>query len=468
MLDLLVRGGTIATADGSFPGEVGIREGMIVGVTAPGILPNAARVIDASGLLVLPGLVDPHVHLGHRVFLNGEWVMAADDFGTGTATAAVGGTTAVIDFAIQRDLDPPATVAARRGEADGKVVIDYSLHPALTQSTPETLAAIPKLIADGLPSFKLYMIYRRQGRMADDAMLLGTFMETARCGGLAGVHAENSPIAEFNTDSAVRSGKTTPMDFARTKPNQVEAEAINRALFLAHWAGADLYIFHLSTREGLELIAGARARGMRVYAETCTHYLTLTEDCYDRVGGHRFICSPPLRAAADVEALWQGIDDGLITVVSSDHCGFDTSAKDRGRGDFTQVPNGLPGVGARLPVLFTHGVKTGRISLPELVALLSTNPARTFGLFPRKGVIRPGSDADLVLVNPHASRILRTADLDSPVNWSPYEGMDLCGWPVMTIARGTVVAENGRCIAPSGRGRLVERSVNPRRIRDPQ
>jgi len=172
MLDLLVRGGTITTATETFPGEVGIRDGVIVAVTAPGILRDAAREIDASGLIVLPGLVDPHVHLGHRVFLNDEWVMASDDFGSGTATAAAGGTTAVIDFAIQRDLDPLATVAERLDEADGKAVIDYSLHPALTHATPTTLAAIPKLIVDGLPSFKLYMIYRRQGRMADDAMLL--------------------------------------------------------------------------------------------------------------------------------------------------------------------------------------------------------------------------------------------------------------------------------------------------------
>jgi len=286
-------------------------------------------------------------------------------------------------------------------------------------------------------------------------------METARHGGLAGVHAENSPIAEFNTDLAVRSGKTTPMDFARTKPSLVEAEAINRALFLAEWAQAGLYVFHLSTREGLDLIAKVRARGMRVYAETCTHYLTLTDACYDHVDGHRFICSPPLRGSADVEALWLGIDNGLITVVSSDHCGFDTSAKDRGRGDFTRVPNGLPGVGVRLPVMFTHGVKTGRISLSELVALLSTNPARTFGFFPRKGAIKPGSDADLVLMNPQASRILRATDLDSPVNWSPYEGMELYGWPVMTIARGTVVAENGRCIASSAHGQFVERYISP-------
>lgn len=462
MLDLAVRGGTIVTAGGTFPGDVGVRDGLIAAVAASGVLPAAARTVDASGLLVLPGLVDPHVHLGHRLYLENEWVTAADDFASGTATAAAGGTTTVIDFAIQRDLDPVATLAARRAEADGKAIIDFAFHPALTRSQPETIAAVPKLIAAGVPSFKLYMIYRKQGRMADDAMLLGTLVETARGGGLTGVHAENSPIAEFNTDLLVRQGQTKPKDFARAKPNSVEAEAVNRALFLTEQAGASLYIFHLSTREGLDLVARAQSRGVSVYAETCTHYLTLTEECYQRADGHRFICSPPLRSPADVDALWRGIADGRITVVSSDHCGFDTKAKGQRGDDFTRVPNGLPGVGVRLPVMFTAGVMTGRLTPPQLAALLSTNPARTFGLYPRKGTISPGSDADLVLVDPRTRRTLRAADLDSPVDWSPYEGMDLCGWPVVTIARGEVVAEAGRWIRGRGSGRFLERPTSGR------
>ncbi|HEV8353503.1 MAG TPA: dihydropyrimidinase [bacterium] len=464
MLDLVVRGGTIVTIDGVFDGDVAIRRGRIVAVAGPGILPQAREMIDASGLLVFPGLVDPHVHLGHRIFLDDGWVSAADDFATGSGTAAAGGTTAVIDFAIQRDLDPIATVAARRAEAEGRVVIDYSVHPALTRTTPETLDAISTLITAGLPSFKLYMIYRKQGRMADDAMLFNTLRETATRGGLVGVHAENAPIAEFNTEQAVRQAKTTAMDFAHTKPSDVEAEAINRALFFAERSHGTLYIFHLSTRDGLQLVGAARARGVKVFAETCTHYLTLTEGVYSEPDGHRFICSPPLRPASDVEALWEGLATGVLSVVSSDHCGFDMAAKDRGRADFTRVPNGLPGIGARFPVMYTHAVLTGILTLPQLVAVLSTNPARVFGLYPRKGAIQPGSDADLVLIDPGRRLKISAAAFDSPIDWSPYAGMELSGWPVMTIAGGKAVARNGHClVAPGrGRGRFLTRQLFPR------
>ncbi|HLA81684.1 MAG TPA: dihydropyrimidinase [Thermoleophilia bacterium] len=457
MLELVVRGGTIVTAEGSFPGEIGIQESLIAAVGSPGMLPPGSRELDATGLLVLPGLVDPHVHLGHRVFIEGRWVHASDDFWSGTRFAAAGGNTTVIDFAIQREGDLAATFRARRAEADGKSVVDYSLHVALTKASAETIDSIPDLIASGVTSFKLYMIYRKQGRMADDAVLLGTLLEASKGGAIVGVHAENSPIAEFNIDRAVQLGHTTASDFARAKPNHVEAEAVNRALFLAEFAGASLYVFHLSTREALEQVERARGRGIRVYAETCTHYLTLTEGVYDRPDGHRYICSPPLRSAADVEALWRGIGEGVVSVVSSDHCGFDTTAKDEGRHDFTRVPNGLPGVGVRLPVLYTYGVRAGRIGLPQLVSLLSTNPARIFGLYPRKGAIVPGSDADLVLVDPSRARVVKAPELDSPVDWSPYEDMELWGWPVVTVVRGQVVARDGRCPVSAGQGQFLER-----------
>jgi dihydropyrimidinase len=457
MLDMLIRGGVVVTDAGVIDADVGIKDGTIVSLAARGTNVSAAREYDAFGLLVLPGLIDPHVHLGHKVFLESEWVSAVDDFGTGTAAAACGGTTVVIDFAIQRDLDPLATVEARRAEASGKVVIDFGLHAALTRPEDRTFASIPGLIRMGVSSFKLYMIYRKQGRMADDAMLLKTFSITAREGALAGVHAENSAIAEFNTDQCIELGQTSAADFARAKPNLVESEAVNRALFLAERTGARLYVFHISTKEGLELIAQARTRQLNVNAETCPHYLVLTEDVYKRADGHRYICSPPLRSVEDVDALWRGIRDGYVTVVSSDHCGFDAKAKDRGEGNFVQSPNGLPGVELRLPLMFTYGVQSGRLTLSQLVRVLSTNPARIFGLFPTKGVVQIGSDADLVVLDPGMRRTVRASDLASPVDWSPYEGIELQGWPVLTIARGDVVAEWGRCVGNPGRGRFLRR-----------
>jgi dihydropyrimidinase len=459
VLDLVIRGGHIITAEGEFDADLGVVGERIAALAAPGTLSEARRTIDAAGLLLLPGLVDPHVHMGHRIFLEGAWVPAADDFATGSATAAAGGTTTVIDFAIQRDLGPVETVAARRGEADGRVVLDYALHPALTRATPENLAAIPALLEAGCPSLKLYMIYRKQGRMADDAVLFNALAVT-RGRGLVGVHAENSAIAEYNTELAIQEGRTTPIDFARSKPNYVEAEAINRALFLAEETGGTLYIFHLSARESLTLVAMARARGVKVIAETCAHYLTLSDEVYEREDGHRFICSPPLRSRADVEALWEGVDSGLLSVVSSDHCGFDSAAKDRGRADFTKVPNGLPSVGARLPLIYTHGVLAGRITLPRMVDLLSTAPAKIFGLYPQKGALLPGSDADLVLVDPGARRTVSASSWDSPVDWTPFQGMELGGWPVATIARGVVRAEEGRCRRDGeASGRFLPRSL---------
>jgi dihydropyrimidinase len=461
MLDLVVRGGEVVTPHGRILVDVGVHDGRIATLSVQDGRGEARREIDATGLLVLPGLVDPHVHLGHRVLLENEWVIAADDFSSGTRSAAVGGNTCVIDFALQRKLDPASTLAARKADCADKAIIDYSFHVVLTRSERATGDAIAAVVNAGVPSFKLYLIYRKQGRMADDGLLFNTLVEASRTGAIVGVHAENAAIAEYNTASLLEQGATSPVDFARSKPNHVEAEAINRVIFLAEHVGAAVYIFHLSTREGAELVARARARGVRVHAETCMHYLLLTESCYAGVDGHRYICSPPLRTARDVDALWRGIVDRTIGVVSSDHCGFSTAAKERGSSDFTRAPNGLPGVTLRLPLLFTHGVAAGRIRVEDLVALLSTNPARLFGLYPRKGAILPGSDADLVLVDPARRKTVRADDLDSRVDWSPYEGTELLGWPVLTIFRGEVVAQDGKCVTTLARGRFLERQPSP-------
>lgn len=457
MFDLLIKNGKLVTAEEEFFGDVGIRDGKILAVGAPGTLSAAERTVDADGLLVLPGLVDPHAHFGHRVHLDHGWVSALDDFATGTAFAAVGGTTTVIDFAVQRESDLISTIQERRTETEGQAVIDFSLHPVLTSSTTDTVDELPKLITLGFPTFKLYMLYRSQGRMGDDALLLAALEASARGNGMTIVHAENAAMMEYNTQSLVANASTTAADFARTKPNIAEAEAINRALFLAEQTGASIYIFHTSTRQGVELIRRARERGVAAYAETCPHYLTLTEESLQRPDGHRFLCSPPLRTTEDSDALWQALADGVIQVVSSDHCGYGTEVKDLGRTDFRRGANGLPGAGLRLQLIHTKGVLEGRLSLSEMVSLLSTNPARLFGLSPMKGTISPGADADLVLFNPTKQQVVRAADLATPVDWSPYEGMELTGWPVMTLSRGEIVARDGKCVATPGRGKLVQR-----------
>jgi dihydropyrimidinase len=457
MFDLLVKNGKLVTAEEVFFGDIGIQDGKILEVGAPGTLSDAVETIDASGLLVLPGLVDPHVHFGHRVRLEHGWVEALDDFASGSAFAAAGGTTTVIDFAVQRESNVVTTVNDRRAETEPAAVADFSLHTVLTSSTTDTVDELPSLIACGFPTFKLYMLYKAQGRMGDDALLLAALEASARFNGMTIVHAENAAMMEFNTQRLVADASTSAADFARTKPNIAEAEAINRALFLAEQTGASLYVFHVSTRQGVEEIRRAQDRGVEAYAETCPHYLTLTESALAGPNGHRYLCSPPLRTTADSDALWRGLAEGVIQVVSSDHCGYGTEVKDLGRTDFRRGANGLPGAGLRLQLIHTHGVLTNRLSLSEMVSVLSTNAARLFGLAPAKGTIRPGADADLVLFDPARRQVVRAAELESPVDWSPYEGMELTGWPVMTLSRGEVIAKDGKCLADPGRGRLIYR-----------
>lgn len=457
MFDLLVTNGQLVTAEEVFFGDLGITDGKIVEVGAPGTLSGATETIDAEGLLVLPGLVDPHVHFGHRVKLEHGWVEALDDFATGTAFAATGGTTTVIDFAVQRENDVVDAINGRRAETEPGAVVDFSLHTVLTSSTPETVKDLPGLIATGFPTFKLYMLYKAQGRMGDDALLLAALEASARFDGMTIVHAENAAMMEFNTASLVADASTSAADFARTKPNIAEAEAINRALFLAEQTGASLYVFHVSTRQGAEELRRAQDRGVEAYAETCPHYLTLTESALAGPNGHRYLCSPPLRTTEDSDALWRALAEGVIQVVSSDHCGYGAEVKDLGRDDFRRGANGLPGAGLRLQLIHTYGVLAGRLSLSEMVSLLSTNPARLFGLAPAKGTLRPGADADLVLFDPSLRRVVRSAELETPVDWSPYEGMELTGWPVLTLSRGEVIARDGKCLAEPGRGQLVHR-----------
>jgi dihydropyrimidinase len=459
--DLVVSGGALVLQDGVWPGDVGIRGEKIVALAGAGSLHGEER-IDAHGLLVFPGLVDPHVHLGHRVSIDGEVVEADDTFLTGTQWAAAGGTTTVIDFAPQGDLDPVEAAIARRDAIAAEAVTDFGLHVVLTKSVPTSVAAIPRLVDMGVPSVKVYMIYRRQGRMADDGMLLATLREASRAGALVAVHAENDAIFEWNLARLTEAGDLAADAFPRSKPQNVETEAVARAIFLAKIAGAPIYIVHVSTRDAAAQIAAAQHAGQAVYAETCPHYLVLDESVYQRPDGHRFICSPPIRGRQDVEGLWRAISEGVIDVVGSDHCGFAAHTKDSRSERFPMVPNGLPGVGLRLPVLYSFGIIAGRIDLPRLSGLLSTNPARRFGLWPWKGSLMPGADADLVLVDPKLRQRVRTDDLDTPIDWTPFDEYELTGWARVVVSRGVVIARDGRSLAKPGRGRFIARTAAAR------
>lgn len=462
MLDLIIQGGTLVLPDTCHTTDLAIDQGHIVAFGDSSILPRARRTIDARGYYVLPGGIDPHVHI-HWPFLAAT---TADDYAQASIAAAIGGTTTLIDFAHPKmGPTPLERVANRRAEADEHVAIDYSLHCVLTEGSPEILEQMGALVSAGVTSFKLYMAYRRRGIMVDDAALLFVMRQAAALGALVCVHAENGAVADANEAQFVAEGRTKATDFPRHKPNYVEAEAIERAIFWARQAGARLYIFHLSTAEGLSLVRAAQKQGIRVIAETCPQYLVLEESVYERRGdGHRFICSPPIRSTEDNKALWEGISQGVITVIGTDHCAFTVEQKNMGQDDFTQVPNGLPGLETRMSLLYTEGVVKGRISVNQLACITSLNPARTFGLFPRKGILAPGSDADVVLFDPARKWTLSTEDLHMGVDWSPYDGWKLEGAPVMTISRGEVIVERGEFVGAAGRGRFTQRVPDTGRV----
>lgn len=468
MYDILIKNGTVVTHEASGQWDVAIKDGKIAAVGERGGLSLAdagaedehvlaGEIIDAAGKLVMPGLIDPHVHIRHP--FKGQF--AADDFYTATVAAACGGDTMVLDFAIQWDQSADLTVTAerRREQFEGNAVIDYAFHACPTKSSMETVEQVPGLIKAGIPSFKLYMTYSRQGRMSDDGVIYEILKQTAEKGGIAGVHAENDAMCMFNSDKFAKKGWDSPHYFPLCKGNLVEAEAVNRVIYMNRAAGGNLYIFHLTARESLEAVRAAKAEGMQVTAETCAHYLALNSDCYDREDGANFICSPPLRSPEDTEALWEGIRQGFISIVSSDHCGFTKEMKRLGHNKFPETPNGLPSIELRLPVVYTEGVKKGRITVNKLVEILSTNPAKTFGMYPRKGALACGSDADITIVDPEKQKIISPDILHSPVDWSPFDGAVLSGFAETVLSAGRHVVKDGTFCGQKGAGRFIKRSI---------
>nr|MBI2905397.1 dihydropyrimidinase [Chloroflexota bacterium] len=455
--DLVIAGGTCVsiTASEAIRADVGVI-GDTIAAFGHG-LTGAAR-IDATGKLVLPGGVDPHVHLDMPVGAT----RSSDDWETGTIAAACGGTTTVIDF-VEPDLGGSlvAGLAARRAEADGKAVIDYGLHMTLRRGDAQTLDQVPEAMRAGCTSFKTYTTY--EGFRLNDAELLAALEAVGAAGGLVLVHAENDAAIQRGRRKFMAAGQTAPHFHPRSRPVPVEAEAIERALALAEVADCPLYIVHTSTGRGAEAIVRARARGQRAYGETCPQYLVLTDAEYDRPGfeGAKFVCSPPLRPADNPPLLWQRLGAGDLQTVGTDHCPFFYEGqKELGRAAFTDIPNGLPGIEARLALLYTFGVGQGRLSLNRWVETCCTAPARIFGLYPRKGTLAPGADADIVIFDPDREVTLSRAVLHERTDYTPYEGLALRGYPVMTVARGRVLVEDGKFVGAKGRGRFLARKLS--------
>lgn len=455
--DRVIKGGTVATADWVARTDIGIKDGRIA---ALGGDLGADDVVDATDRIVTPGGIDSHAHVEQR---GAGGAVNVDSFASGTASAAAGGTTTLICFALQEaGRSMTEAVADYRALAGKGARVDYAFHLLVTDPHPGLLAEMPALIEAGNRSIKIFTTY--PDAKLEDEEVLAVFALAAREDVIVCVHAEHDRMIAWQIDRLLAAGKTAPRYHAAARPMLAEAEAVHRVCAMAELTGARIQVFHLSGAASTAEIERAQARGVRVAAETCTHYLTLTAQDLDRPGfeGAKFICSPPLRTAADQEALWRFMRRGVIANVTSDHSpnDYDSPLGKMIHGPeapFTVVPNGVPGLAARMPVLFSEGVGKGRIGLEQFVALTSTNSARLFGLHPRKGTIAPGADADLVLWDPHRKITLTNALMQHAGDYTPYEGMTITGWPTTTLLRGQTIMQNDKILGAPGTGVFLKR-----------
>jgi dihydropyrimidinase len=454
--DLVIRGGTVVTASDSMRADVGVRGGRIVALAES--LPASGRVLDAGGLLVMPGGVDTHCHIEQ---LEANGTVHEDSFATASASAFAGGTTSAICFANHFRGHPIGpTLDAYRLRARG-AMMDFSFHQIITETTPDVLAELPKIVAAGIRSFKVFMTY--DPLHVDDSQLLAVLVAAKRLGAMVAVHCENYAAISFMTQALLQAGMTAPKYHAWSRPPVVEREATHRAIALAELVDTPIQVFHVSAAEVAEEIFRAQARGLKVWGETCPQYLTLTAAHMDRPGfeGAKFMCSPAPRNAAEHERMWQMIRRGVLDVISSDHCGYSFEGHkgkaQNGRDvSFRDIPNGIPGLAARLPIAFSEGVAKGRISENQFVALTATNPARLYGL-QSKGRIAIGADADIVLWDAKKQMRLTNALMHHAIDYTPYEGLEVTGWPVITLRRGEVVMQDGKVQAEPGSGKFLAR-----------
>ncbi len=451
--DLVIRGGTVATAADTILCDVGIKDGAVAALGKN--LGAGAREIDASGRLVLPGGIDSHCHIEQR---SSAGVVCADDFYSATVAAAFGGTTTVIPFAAQHRGQSLRRVVEEYHEAAGpKAVIDYAFHLIISDPSEQVLGQeLPALIRDGYTSFKVYMTYDLL--QLDDGQMLDILAVARREGALVMVHAENHDMIKWLTARLLDRGLGAPRYHAVSHARLAEGEATNRAVTLSELLDVPILLVHVSAAEAIEVIRNAQTRGLKIYGETCPQYLFLTADDIAKPGmeGAKFCCSPPPRDHAAQQAVWTGLKNGTFQVFSSDHAPyrFDASGK-LPRGDkttFKEIANGVPGIELRLPLLFSEGVRQGRLDLNAFVALTATNHAKLYGLYPKKGTIAVGSDADIAIWDPDRETTITTGMLHDNVGYTPYEGRRLRGWPVTVISRGRIVVEDGTLAAERGSG----------------
>lgn len=457
--DTIIRGGTLVTAADTFAADLAISHGRIVALGTD--LGSAAEVIDATGLLVMPGGIDSHVHLDQE---QAPGIEAADGFLTGTRSAAIGGNTTVMPFCLQKKGQGlREALDAYRQKSAGQCYTDVAIHLIVSDPTPQVLGQeLPALIAEGYSSLKIYMTYDEL--RLDDRQFLEVLALAHREHATVMVHAENHDAIKFLSDQLASEGKNRPRHHAAARPIPVEREATHRAITFAELVDTPIMIVHVSNRQSLEEIRRAQQRGLKIYGETCPQYLVLTADDLNRDGseGNKYVCSPPPRDTDSQVACWEGLEQGVFEAFSSDHCPFrfdDTGKLAPGAIDnFRYVPNGIPGIATRMPILFSEGVAKGRIDLNRFVALTSTNHAKRYGLYPRKGSLAVGADADIVLWDPSRGVTITHDLLQDGCDYTPYEGLRVVGWPVATLLRGETIMRDGQLIATPGTGHEVLRN----------
>lgn len=452
----IIKNGMIITASDTFNADVLIENGKVIAIGMD--LPSdGLDIIDAKGCYLFPGGIDPHTHL--EMPFGGT--VSKDDFESGTIAAAFGGTTTIIDFCLTNKGEPlKKAIQTWHAKSKDKAVIDYGFHLMIGEINDSVLAEIPQVIEEeGITSFKVFMAYKNV-LQADDETLFRTLVMAKKYGALVMVHAENGDVIDFLTKEALAAGNTDPIYHALTRPSEVEGEATGRACLLAGLAESQLYVVHVTCAEAVEKIAEARNKGFTVYGETCPQYLVLDQSALEKPDfeGAKYVWSPPLREKKHQEALWNGLKSGQLQTLGSDQCSFDFHGqKDLGKGDFTKIPNGGPFIEDRFSVLFSEGVKKGRINLNEFVDIVSTRSAKLFGIFPQKGTIAVGSDADIVIFDPEIERTISVNSHHMAVDYNAFEGMRVTGEPVSVLSRGEFVIRDKQFVGGRGNGQYLRR-----------
>lgn len=448
MYDLVISGGTVINSTGIHNVDIGIQNGTIIEM-APGL--SGREQIIASGYLVLPGGVDPHVHLE----MHAGVTSTSDTWETGSRAAAFGGTTTIIDFVEPYYPSQPLMEAfdQRLAEASGRSSVDFGFHMTLCDADPITLKQIPAVVESGMHSFKVYTTY--EGFYLKDPDLLAVFRSVKEAGGMVIVHAESDAIVQDAVNRLQAAGRLSTADFPESRPSIAEKEAVERVLTLASYTGTPVYIVHISTAAGAKTVDRARSGGQEAWGETCPQYLLLDDSCIKSGGfeGAKFVCCPPIRSRDENAALWSALKNGQLHTIGTDHCAFNFQVqKEMGRDSFLKIPPGLPGIELRLALIYTFGVNTGQLSLNQFVDLCCTSPARLFSLYPKKGDLIPGADADIVLFDPNHPTTIKHSILHENVDYTPYEGFQLAGRVDSTILRGNVLVRNGEWVSEAPQG----------------